>query len=665
MDSDKNKVAGLRPVACEKCRNRRSFCTKELPQCARCRDNRLDCVYPDGRKITISESYLKSLEARVRELEHTEAISVSSPVKGKTSVEDTKELNPNNGRSEDDLGVRDVLQGIAVLSFDVSGNQRAQYIEGSASMVLGRRLTHVVGLQSLDDIATGCEPLSHNREALRKHKSSSDSTIRLPPIQVAQRWYDAYYSYIGTIFAFSTREWFDQALTKAYAGPPTSVDTTAYLAYAKVFVILAFGQLYSVNEWNSFDGPPGFELFCHALQYLPEMNEESSLIFVETLALVGYYMQNLDEKEAAFLYIGTALRMAISLALHQEVRSLQLNDAQKEGRRRVWWSVYSMDRILTIKSGYPIMIQDEDIGVHEPSRLSSEPEYGPWIVLRKYTELSKILTRIMHDIYRAHRKSGSNLKAAIQNILAGLATWDRSLPVELRFDIDKLDITRESVSTFLHYYQCINMAVRPLLFLIVEERMKRTVDQRSSDWRTDLTLPTISAVEMCISAAQDTIAMIRIAAQKNLFATYGYMDGEHCFSAALVLVLVCVAFPCTEQDYKTMDSALHMLQSVVGRGNDSMSPRFQLLLQVRSCIVTPAGTKLPELFSANSTESFHGPSLDPMLTSFPQVDNTSMDELWQGSGPEVLKLRDEGCTLQDLNMEYDDLLNWTHPSDSA
>lgn len=36
--------------------------------------------------------------------------------------------------------------------------------------------------------------------------------------------------------------------------------------------------------------------------------------------------------------------MAISLGLHQEVSDDTLDDKTREHRRRLWWSVYSMDR---------------------------------------------------------------------------------------------------------------------------------------------------------------------------------------------------------------------------------------------------------------------------------------------------------------------------------
>lgn len=42
--------------------------------------------------------------------------------------------------------------------------------------------------------------------------------------------------------------------------------------------------------------------------------------------------------------IGLALRMAISLGLHREISEPSLDIVAREHRRRLWWSVYSMDR---------------------------------------------------------------------------------------------------------------------------------------------------------------------------------------------------------------------------------------------------------------------------------------------------------------------------------
>lgn len=362
----------------------------------------------------------------------------------------------------------------------------------------------------------------YDQSALRPRRLSEASSnhVRLPPYAFAKRLFAAQYTYIGTIFAFIDPSSFEQQLQEAYKGPPDLSDREACLSYSKVLVTLAFGQLYSVNQWSGFHGPPGFEYFTQALDYLPDFHEDGSILFVETTALIGYFLQNLNRRDAGFLYIGIALRMALSLALHQEVSSPGLDEATKEHRRRVWWSVYSLDRILSVKPGNPVTIQDEDVGVALPSSLPSEPIYGPPVVLRHYTELSRILGNIMKTIYRKSPKSGSNLMASVQNIMKSLSAWHRNIPDELRFDPAKLSISRESVSTFVHYYQCINMTARPLLFHVVQKRLKMDLQYSAKDWKEGLHPTTIAVIEMCVSAAQDTIAMMTIAAQRGLVGTY-------------------------------------------------------------------------------------------------------------------------------------------------
>lgn len=374
----------------------------------------------------------------------------------------------------------------------------------------------------------------------------------MPPIQIAKRFFSAQYSFIGPIFSFTeSQEEFEHVLYAAYKELPDPLDREACLAYAKMLLILAFGQLYSVNQWVDFRGPPGFDYFTEALNLLPETHEEGSVLCVEALALAGYFMQNMNRRDAAFQYIGRALRMAVSLGLHHEVESTTsgaehsantpvLDDASRERRRRTWWSVYSLDRILSVKSGNPITIQDEDIGVRLPSRLPTEPEYCPAVVLRQYTKLSNILGDIHTKIYRrtnkAEQKSGKTLMASVQRIILSLSEWDSELPYGLRFDPDRLSIGRESVSTLAHYYQCINMTVRPLLFHVVQKRLaliRNGGDSsvREQDWKKGLSQTTVKVIEMCIGAAHDTINVMAIASQKDLVGTcisFGQRNQQIC-----------------------------------------------------------------------------------------------------------------------------------------
>lgn len=459
--------------------------------------------------------------------------------------------------------------------------------------------------------------------------------ICLPPPQIGRRLFAAQYTYIGTIFAFTDPDSFDRELTAAFDSKPDLWDTNACLAHAKVLMILAFGKMYSINEWLDYRGPPGIEYFTEALQLLPDAYEKGSVLCVETLALVGYFLQNLNQPDTAFLYIGMALRMAISLGLHQEASQSPdpnrpdhvLDEATREHRRRVWWSIYSLDRILSVKSGNPLTIHDHDIGVNLPSKLPEEAEYCPAVVLRHYTQLSKILGEISKSIYRksTKRRSARRLMATVQSIILALSKWETELPNELRFAPEKLAASRECVSTFSHYYQCINMTARPLLFHVVRKRLTAIAvhaDTKQTDWRLALNDPTtVRVIEMCISAAKETIRMMVEAEERNLLATYGYMDGEHVFSAAIVLVMVCAAFPDDDSNTAAMNAGLDLLNVMAVKGaNSDMTARCDLLARLRSAFIpgehpeprTPVPSLFPTAPALPASHAIWEPSLSSM-----------------------------------------------------
>lgn len=429
---------------------------------------------------------------------------------------------------------------------------------------------------------------------------------QLPPYEFAKSLYRTQYIYIGTIFAFLPQDAFEKRLKQAYSRPPDLANREECLAYCQILLIFAHGQMYSVNQWSGNDGPPGFQYFKHALWLLPDIHQEGSILFVEVLSLIAPYMQNLNRKDAAFLYIGLAIRMAISLGLHQEVDDPMVDTVEREHRRRVWWSVYSMDRIISVKSGNPISIHDEDIDVRWPNPMPGiDANLSPPRVLAHYTQLSRILGKIGEGIYRKKNKSGTNLLASVQSIMNDLSDWLGKVPAELRINFSALDrpLSREGVSTFLHYYQCINMTTRPMLLHVCQRRLQAlAIGGAPLDWREGLSPNVVTIIETAIGAARASTLIMNAAANQHIFgksvhsfriswrgllmrvATYGFMDGEHAFSATLTLVMVNVAFPYNEKDATAMETALSVLRGMAAKGNEYIEARLSLLMNLRSSI---------------------------------------------------------------------------------
>ncbi|OCT46780.1 C6 transcription factor [Cladophialophora carrionii] len=491
-----------------------------------------------------------------------------------TSLATPSILEEDPAKDDDDWWYK----GMDTLLLTRSGERR--YVGKAAATYLAQKLS------STPETSLAWDVNPMYKSSLKR--PASLTLPQLPPYEFARRLFFAQHIYIGTIFSFLQPHVFESRLQKVYSNTLDLAKQDDCLAFCQVLLIFAYGQMYSVNQWSGSDGPPGFTFFKHALWLLPDLYQEGSVMFVEVLGLLAPYMQNVNRKDAAFQYIGLALRMAISLGLHQEVDDSAMDMVEREHRRRVWWSVYSMDRIISVKSGNPISIHDEDIDVALPSPIPGfDPDLSPPRVLAHYTQMSRILGRIGSEIYRKKLKSGSGLLASIQSIMNDLANWLKSVPAELRIDFSALDqpISREAVSTFLHYYQCINMTARPLLLSVTQRRLQALVTGTApSDWRDGLSPNVVSVIDSAISAACASTMIMAAAAKQGLYATYGFMDGEHAFSASLTLVMVNVAFPYNRRDAKAMETALSVLRGMAEKGNEYIQRRLSLLTNLRATI---------------------------------------------------------------------------------
>lgn len=147
-------------------------------------------------------------------------------------------------------------------------------------------------------------PLYDDPSSLRRPVASA--LPQLPPFEFAKRLFWVQYAYIGTIFSLINPREFEERLDFVYHQPPDFSHRETCLIYCQALLVIAFGLMYSVNQWSGDDGPPGFKYFKHALRFLPDIHEEGSIFFVEVLCYVAYYMQNLNRRDAAFLYVCTA-----------------------------------------------------------------------------------------------------------------------------------------------------------------------------------------------------------------------------------------------------------------------------------------------------------------------------------------------------------------------
>lgn len=115
----------------------------------------------------------------------------------------------------------------------------------------------------------------------------------------------------------------------------------------------------------------------------------------------------------------------------------------------------------------------------------------------------------------------------------------------------------------------------------------------------------------------------------SLTATYGYMDGEHAFSAAIILVMINIAFPYNARDRASMNQALEVLNGMAEKGNSHVRSLHSLLLNLCST-VGPVSQHTPNDQTTSSTPATGSGTgtaeaevMAPSSTTFPNPDPQS------------------------------------------
>ena len=151
--------------------------------------------------------------------------------------------------------------------------------------------------------------------------------------------------------------------------------------------------------------------------------------------------------------LGLAIRIAQSVGLHVERddrKPLEGKAAVKtEIGRRIWYSLYVLDRLLSLQLGRPPAIHDDDCPLSLPSRAEytgidweaedsdpvvfDSPSTGDYFL--SVIALSRIIGYVLRDLYGPHRpKSTTDGLASTIAIDKQLLEWKRNLPRTLRFD---------------------------------------------------------------------------------------------------------------------------------------------------------------------------------------------------------------------------------------
>lgn len=320
---------------------------------------------------------------------------------------------------------------------------------------------------------------------------------------------------------------------------------------------------------------------------------------IEVMLLYAFYLQVADCTIASYFYFGLALRSTLILGWHVDADKDNLDRFELEHRRRIWWTVYMYERMLSSKAGLPLSFADDSVSTELPFDFNNNLDDFPRDLsdVRGYyifpsaeyinncVAITQINALILSSLYT--KQPSANILPVVSDLVHKLINWKAMLPEFLRvdFSVENLHVSRLVVNLMTEYFQGMNLAVRPLLFHFSTKKLKELQMLHTTNRYLDLTKYSKNVLTLLNSSFQasiNTIKLIWALLPENMVALFGWMDREYLFTSASTLILFNASFGVHEATKDHLDHALTIFTKMKKLGNyPAALRRAQLLKLIR------------------------------------------------------------------------------------
>ncbi|RMJ13420.1 hypothetical protein CDV36_006926 [Fusarium kuroshium] len=588
-------------IACRKCHARKVKCSGGTP-CANCLQANIgaECSYPRRiRRVKVDQSYIDELLEEIHSLRkavHTpevanstpsrrletraqsfasdgDGVNQESPTASVVNV-DTSTLRPDTQATvvvdqtrpapETDDSIRNPILEDRPWFFSLTP-EMPMLIEEAADAPFATRFRQELSGKSQRHI-----PRTENvtDEALT---SSWNTPCPWPPASRARFLLKVALNTVCRRYYLVRRSATQRLLEQAIHNP----DMCDLVSECKLFVLFALGEVYSTRTSPTKDKNqlPGISYYVRASRLLRVLTEQPRIDCVEVILMLSLYSLAMNRRYNAYCMIGSAVKFSTMIGLHQNVPLSLMPDREKqEHRKRIWWSVYTLDRFWGAQIGQPVSIRDEDIDVDPPSIEGLSPEsaaedFADAEYLTANHRLTNLAAQIASLIY-SRKDQRTSFSSRVQQALRDLTSWLQGLPDSLRAAMEELPPNATAPITALHlsFNQCLIRAARPIVLYVF--RMRREARKSIEEERPPIGEVALTLSDACIQCARRSCRLLVESWINGSFPTFDVSYVHHLFSSSIVLAISSLSQTNESQsDSDDFDAAMQILKQLDESGN--------------------------------------------------------------------------------------------------
>ncbi|KAH7070759.1 fungal-specific transcription factor domain-containing protein [Paraphoma chrysanthemicola] len=291
---------------------------------------------------------------------------------------------------------------------------------------------------------------------------------QLPPKHEALSLLKDYFENFNCMFPLFHEPTFMHLVDKHYSDDP--YEGSGWWASLNVALAYAHRLRVMSNLVPAEEDEKAWQYLKNAMSVMVELTmRNTDLLSVQALLGIGLFLLGTPNPQPTYFFIATAMRLAHSIGLHKKGANFNLNSAEVEQRKRVFWIAYMLDKDICLRSGRPPIQDDDDMNVELPSEAPPDnigniplaDGKGTMNLFRLMCTFGIIQSNVYKGLYsvKASKQTDGELLNTIGELDRELEEWKDSIPLEFRPEHDikasHTPLILQVAVLHLGYYNCL------------------------------------------------------------------------------------------------------------------------------------------------------------------------------------------------------------------
>ncbi|EED21048.1 C6 transcription factor, putative [Talaromyces stipitatus ATCC 10500] len=416
-------------TACEFCRKRKKKCDFRYPNCSACTRAGVVCtVLTLGQSVAhqpVPRDQIENLEKRVEWLEELLRTQANIDVTGKSTGSVVEYPQADSPAAEQWFNVPVMLAqpragiGLTAAVDDTSDSANSTNSPTTLSSMDGGQLPNISEIFR--------DKLENRRSIVPRPASSSV----IPPVRRLSSWDEAeqlvnrYFEGVGMQYPFLHKTEFMRGMRAIYQNK--SVPPDVQNSYHITMAVALLTTTNDIQQAAAFYGI--------ARETLTPTLQNEDRVSLQALLSLALYSLSSPAGPSIWQVLGTAMRLATSLGLHKaRPASTSTKDmVEHEMDKRAFWSLYNLDRLISVTLSRPLGLSDDDITINTPVEYDENwveaPRNCQMSISVQVVKLRRIYSRIYRCFYNPHTKPTGDVAPLLQGFRQELDEWRTSAPV--------------------------------------------------------------------------------------------------------------------------------------------------------------------------------------------------------------------------------------------